>query len=364
MGLKVKLLQKIGNHNFAHHWKNIILNQVYYPEHPGICFENLLVSRNYTFTFDLMDAFKDWKNRSARVGKKCINHCVWGNNLITDIGSKLWSTKLINCNVNYLSDFLDNGNVMSYENFCRITLNRTYNIISSREYVDIKMAIRRFCNSNVPQRNLGNIDCNLSLKFFIDHTNKELNGTKIRDVFAGRLNINDIQTLRSWVQDLGTDINWEWVFKNMYIGISNNFKVLQFQYKLLMKISTCRYKRYKMNIEKDSPRCYHCNIDLETLPHIFLYCKKSLDFATMIENSFIKNMQEDYHDPKKVIYITCSHENKTINYILAVTKLYISRCYQQQKELSLTHFRLFVSGLLVGEKEPTSGAVKLAIGLV
>ena len=120
LSLKVKLIQKVGNINFVHPWKDIVINQLSWPEHPGICFENLLTFKHFTFTYNLLDAYREWKDRTSIATKKCINHCIWGNNLITDIGSKLWLSNLIECNVNYLTDFVDsNGSVLSYEEFCK-----------------------------------------------------------------------------------------------------------------------------------------------------------------------------------------------------------------------------------------------------
>ena len=226
------------------------------------------------------------------------------------------------------------------------------------------MAIRRFDSKFNPQRNLNNIDRNLRLNFFTEHTSKQLSGAKIRDCFVAKLTISEIQSLNTWTRDIGKEINWIEVFKNMYGGIAKNFKILQFQYKLLLRISTCRYKRFKMNIEKTSPLCYHCSLELETLPHIYLQCKKSAEFLNSVENCIINNFQEDYQDPFKIYYITCSHENKIVNYLLAVTKMYISHCYQLQKEINWNHFRYFVSTLLVGEREPIFTNIKLALGLL
>ena len=74
---------------------------------------------------------------------KCINHCIWGNSSIREMGSKLWLTKLIDNNINYISEFVNSeGEVMSYHEFCTVTLDRCWHIITKRDYVDLKMAIR------------------------------------------------------------------------------------------------------------------------------------------------------------------------------------------------------------------------------
>ena len=167
--MKLKLLQKLGDINFEHNWKDIVLRQLKHHEHPGIYFENLLVYDKYTFTSDLIHSYLDWKENVAKSYSKCINHFIWGNRAITDIGSQLWVPSLINVNINYLSEFVnDTGEVMSYSDFCTKTLFRSRHIITNRQYVDIKMAIRSFGDPQTPTRNLANIDINLCLKFFTD----------------------------------------------------------------------------------------------------------------------------------------------------------------------------------------------------
>ena len=365
LSLKLKLLQKIGDLKFRHPWKSILINQLNHPEHIGICFENQLVTPHFTFTYDLVSSYIEWRDRCAAANSKGVNQCVWGNKHITDIGSKLWQSKLIECNVNYISDFVDEkGYILTYDDFCIKTLNRSFNIITSREYVDIKMAIRRYDNPANPLCDLKNIDHNLCLSFFINNINKQLRGANIRDCLSPKLTNNEIQPLISWARDLDAEINWNTVLKNMYTGIARNLKVVQFQYKLIMNISTCRYKRYKMKIDKVSPRCFHCDEELETLPHIFLRCEKTLNFNITLERFIIDNIQHDFQDPHRVHFITCNHDNVIINYIMAVSKQYISHCFQLQKDLRWDHFKNYVSGILVGEREPINSNIISALGLM
>ena len=166
MGLKLKLIHRIGDINFSHKWKDVVLNQVRYPDHPGICFENGLISPIFSFSFDLINCYLHWKDTASKNLNCCINHCIWGNKSIKDIGSKLWNPRLIEYNINYLTDFINNeGEVLSYDDFCVSTLSRRRDLITNREYVDIKMSIRRFSNPNSPQHTLKNINLDLALSF-------------------------------------------------------------------------------------------------------------------------------------------------------------------------------------------------------
>ena len=41
----------------------------------------------------------------------CLNHVVWANKSITDIGSQLWNEDLIYCGILYITDFLNEDTV-------------------------------------------------------------------------------------------------------------------------------------------------------------------------------------------------------------------------------------------------------------
>ena len=174
---------------------------------------------------------------------------------ITDIGRKLWVAQLIDNNINYISEFVNlEGKVMSYKEFCTHTLDHCGWLITKREYVDLKMALRRFNNPSIPQKDLSNIDPNLKLRFFTDTLPTKFKASKIRDLSNLKVDMTEILSLKNWSRDLGLElIDWKSVFKNMYGGFTKNLKLIQFEYKLLMRISTCRYICYKMKIDIISP---------------------------------------------------------------------------------------------------------------
>ena len=62
---------------------------------------------------------------------------------------------------------------------------------------------------------------------------------------------NDLVPLKEWCENINIAyIDWVSGFNSLFYSKTNNYKLMQFQYKLLMRISTCKYMRYKMNIEK------------------------------------------------------------------------------------------------------------------
>ena len=71
----------------------------------------------------------------------------------------------------------------------------------------------------------------------------------------------------------------------------------------------------------------------------------------------------DYSDPNNLFYITCSHDNPSINYIWAAFKIYISRSFQLFQEPSLIGFKNSVLKISYGENEIIINDVKLVLGL-
>ena len=92
-----------------------------------------------------------------------------------------------------------------------------------------------------------------------------------------------LPALREWSILLSrNNIDWTIILTNLFSGITNNYKLIQFQYKLLMRISTCKYMRYKMRIAKDNDQCSLCQGALETLEHIFIQCSHTNIFKNRL----------------------------------------------------------------------------------
>jgi hypothetical protein len=350
MSLKITLVSKIISDDFSHKWKDIVINQLRFPDFPTIAIESGLVAQDtYKFTADLLACYQEWKTEVAAAGSSSINHCVWENKLITDIGAKLWNEVLINKGIHYISDFLDTNNqILDYLGFLRRHNIRQNDVPASR-YLVIKMAIRRFnCPSVIP-RSVEVVNINLTLALL--DSALPLKGKKIRTMMTSPTTPNDLSPLASWSLELGAqDMDWKAVLNRIYYRLSNNFKLLQFQYKLLMNISTCRYMRFKMSIDKTSPCCSLCNNNLETLFHIFLKCPITLNFIVLL-NEFIRNkLDSNYSDPSGLYFITCYYNNTDIDYLNLCAKWYISRQFQHQNNLQWVGYVGWVKRLLIGEK--------------
>ena len=60
---------------------------------------------------------------------------------------------------------------------------------------------------------------------------------------------DSLPSIKKWSKELGRySINWGKILSNTFTGVTNNYKLIQFQYKLLLRISTCKYMHFKLNI--------------------------------------------------------------------------------------------------------------------
>ena len=90
---------------------------------------------------------------------------------------------------------------------------------------------------------------------------------------------------------------------------TNNYKLIQHQYKIFMKIATSKYLRYKMKIE-NNPNCHICVNIFETLGHIYLECPKTLAFLEQVEELIRARVDETYTDHHKILHFSYNHPIK------------------------------------------------------
>ena len=337
--------------------EKIIVAQLKHSDHIIISIENgLLKSNTYKFLKDLLDCYKKCKSKSVEL-QLTYNACVWDNMNITGLwGKVLWSNTLINKNVMYISDFLDNttnDSIITYECFCE-KYNLSCRDFPREKYSIIKMAIRDY-RTHIVKVNDYVLFMESTLIFQIfssSSNNKPMKGKQIRDIWSCFKDPNILTPLKMWSEDLNTrNIDWTLVFINIHFDNCKNFKLVQFQYKLLMRITTCKYMRFKMGIELNSPICSLCNSELETLPHIFMKCSHTISFLSRLLTFILLKIDPHYRDPKRIYYITCGHTNKLINYLNTVAKWYISKQFQKGIPLSWESFIKSVRLALHGEKK-------------
>ena len=352
VSLKVKLLFKLFDQNFHHPWKDILTNQLKFPDHLAISVEcGVAASGEYAFTQDLLNCFQYWRSESSTVSNKTPDHCIWFNKSITDIGRLLWNDNLISRKVFSISDFVDdNGDILTYQQF-RIKHRIRKEELSMTDYGSMKLALKRFNTPSITTKSLNNIDQNLGIRFFVNasdeatpRSSKEIRSCMISDEDPS----NHLQ-MSTWNQHLPETIHktWKAAFFHL-IKASNNFKLIQHQFKILYRIATSRYLRFKMKIDGD-PNCPKCG-ELETLEHIYINCQYSLDFVSKVHSFITANLDSTFNDHEHVIRLGCIHPNQAIIFMLLTCNWYIGRQYQRNKGLYWEPYVRFCKQFLNGEK--------------
>ena len=139
------------------------------------------------------------------------------------------------------------------------------------------MALRNFNCPSVAQRNITQINKEVCLYFFKDargNIKNSISGRLIRNEMHKTRSPDTLPALREWSIHLNrNNIDWTIILTNLINGITDNYKLIQFQYKLLMRISTsCKYMRYKMRIAKDNDQCSFLLPSLKSLkPSIIIF---------------------------------------------------------------------------------------------
>ena len=345
MSLKVSLLSKIINPTFKHSWNNIFYNQLQHQNFPMISIENGLVKNKlFLYTSDLLNSYQDWKSKTAEARDVSINHCIWANKNITDVGTKLWDECLISKGIFYLDHFLaEDRSILSYTDLLeRWGLNTSD--FSKNRYVNIKMAIRRYDCPSVSLKSISNIQVDVNLSPF----KKPIRAKLVRMTLIKGFDIDTLTPLRAWQELFDTRrVDWNEILYNNRFTLCNNLKLIQFQYKLLMRISTCKMMRWRMHIEKENGNCVHCNVP-ETLNHIFFDCDYASRFIETLSQFIANRVDLEYKDDNRFFLLTCSHNNDIVNFLNLSAKWYISRQFQTRQVLLwggfLKHLKIFMLG--------------------
>ena len=184
----------------------------------------------------------------------------------------LQNSVILNKGILYTSYYLSNErdrSLLSYDQFCN-KWNLGLNDITFNEYSDMRLAIKGYSRTTSLNDNfhLKAEDVNAHSIVSIKTSQPKAGG--IRSQMNLCVHPNSLTPFTEWCKDLETEnIDWVAVFNNTFISITNNYQLIQFQYKLLMRISTSRYMRFKTSIVRDNRICCNCKLHLETLTHIF-----------------------------------------------------------------------------------------------
>ena len=267
----------------------------------------------------------------------------------------------------YLTDFVNNdGELLNYDDF-RYKHNVRPSLFTRSEYAHFRLVLRRYnCPSNT-SKSLEHIDPNINLSLIFGDVTPiphNIASKSIRQFMILRQDTFSAPQLSFWKilchqHNSSIEIDWNKTFENLY-KTTNNFKLVQHQYKIFMKIATCAYMRHKMKIS-GTLYCCHCGAGTpETLEHIYMNCPKTVLFRNLVFNFIKQHLDQNLTNINYLHYLTIDHQTTAINFLSLVSNWYIGRKFQKSKELYWDEFLKFVKMFLVGEMRE----VKIALGQI
>ena len=90
---------------------------------------------------------------------------------------------------------------------------------------------------------------------------------------------------------------------------------------------------------------------LESLQHIFMNCVHSTRFIKLLNRYITSHFDSTYSDHLRYYFITCDHSNTSINFLNLVAKWYISREFQNSRDLRWDSYLNYIKIFLTGEKD-------------
>ena len=134
-------------------------------------------------------------------------------------------------------------------------------------------------------------------------------------------------------------LDWEKIY-SLSFQTTLDTKLREFQYKVLHRICYTNKMLSKFRIV-DSPLCYFCNEELETLEHFFFYCERVRIFWNEVNNILQSQKLISIPFDVKDIFFGMVHtvNNKVlINYIILEGKYFIYRSKLNKSPLSINLF--------------------------
>ena len=164
--------------------------------------------------------------------------------------------------------------------------------------------------------------------------------------------LNEITSQEKWASYFETEnLKWDTIYSNVFTSTIDT-KLRNFQYKYLFRIIPTNKRLFTQNIA-NSNLCDFCNMDIETVQHLFWECNKVQifwnNFHKFINNTNIQ-MQITY---KTISFGWCEEtfEDKLKNFIIFYAKYYIflNKCHKTIPSCDL--FKHYLGKQIKIEKE-------------
>lgn len=133
------------------------------------------------------------------------------------------------------------------------------------------------------------------------------------------------------------DIEWVSVYQRMY-SLTNNFRLREFQYKILNNCLFLNMKLYKFKIV-DSPLCTFCKTSNESMEHFFVECVKSKDLYFKI-NQWLSSANVKLPELSFKNVLIGSSEDTMEGFLFLLYKYVLYNCKQKQLPPVIKYYQI------------------------
>ena len=336
LSLKASWISRILDKQNQGQWKKIYLHKLkmYGGE---LIFECKLNKKDIdsmftegSFLSDVLSAWYDINKLELDV-KDPSNTIIWNNSEIKIANKPYFYQSWYNRGIKYLKDIYDMEtkrfhtfiNLIDRFNIPRSDFLKYMSLTSSIPF-SLKQKLENEVHVNVINNNHSYSLLSKLLK------SKEKNKYLYRHQMKNKIEHN-ISSQDKWETFLEKEnIQWDKIYSNIYTS-TIDIKLRNFQYKYLFRIVPTNKRLFKQNISS-SNLCDFCNMNVETIQHLFWECNQ----VQIFWNSF-KNFVTNAHIPMQLTFETVSfgfcentNEDKLKNYILFYAKYYIflNKCHK------------------------------------
>ena len=262
-------------------------------------------------------------------GKEVKDQILWLNSAI-QIGERpVYIAEFVKAGVKKIGDILQGTKFLTYEEMKRrYSLNIPFTL-----YAGLLSAIPKHWKKMLKSKEVGSDKKGLSLKEGCEVQKKRTG--RIYRYIVGNENLLKGYFYK-WKMKVENVMRLEWEDWRKAVGeinkLTNWVKLRSFQYKLLLGILTTNVQLLHYKI-KDTNLCTFCNIEIETLYHLFWECNE----LKPIWDWFIVNYDVELSFAK-VLYSNLHSTNKLVDTLSLIAKYYIYRTRCMKKRICKVEF--------------------------
>ena len=335
--LKCSWIKRLSDPNNLGDWKKIYLNKLKKCGGLSIFNTNMNVTDAKTMvktsTF-LNEIISSWANINFQDNINNISsQVIWNNSLIRHNKKLIYYPKWKNAGIETIGQLYD----YRYKLFLTFEqIKRKFNLSDSEflTYYQILSSIPKQWKNKLKHEQIEPLSTNLYRLIIIKkNINKILTKMQVKAMHC----TTDIKSQKQWDKQFH-DLNWKDIY-SMPHYCTIDTKLRAFQYKYNMRIYPTNQFLFKCKITSSS-LCEFCNMDCETIEHLFWECQVVQAFWTGITN-FIEAKQISI----KVNFQTASfgtnitHAHKmSFNFIMLTAKYFIVKCKYTNVHPEIHHF--------------------------